>query len=137
MFARVKNVIELPHVDVKCHFAEHLDKAAVTIVGEARVAADLGQAFHSLIVQAKVENGVHHARHGELRTGAHAEKQRIGWIAQLLVDLRFQIRDRLRDLLFDLFGDRVLVLEIDIADFGRNSESRGDRDAGLAHLGQA
>ena len=38
MFAGIEDVIELRHVDMERDFAEHLNKAAVAIVGEARVA---------------------------------------------------------------------------------------------------
>ncbi len=39
LLARVEDVIELLHVDVERDFAEHLDEAAVGIVGEARIGA--------------------------------------------------------------------------------------------------
>ena len=43
--------------------AVHLNETPVTIPGEARVAAGLCQGLDGFVVQAKVENGVHHARH--------------------------------------------------------------------------
>ena len=137
VLALVKDVVEFPHVDVERHFSEHLDKAAIAIVCEARVSADLGQALDGLIVQAEVEDGVHHAGHGELRAGTNAEQQRIGAVAQPFAHLRFQVGQRLRDLLFDVFRDGVLIVEIDIADFGGDGEARRDRYAGLAHFSEA
>src|SRR5579863_1770359 len=41
------------------------------------------------------------------------------------------------DLLADLFGNGILVLEIDVADFGGDGEARRYGHARAAHLGQA
>src|ERR1700733_13420985 len=43
----------------------------------------------------------------------------------------------MRDLFADLFGDAVLVLEVDVADFGGDGETGRDGNTGAAHLGQA
>ena len=72
------------------HFAEHLNEAAVAIVSKARIAGLLRQTFGGLIVQAQVQDGVHHAGHGELRAGAHAEQQRIVDAAELLAHQRLR-----------------------------------------------
>ncbi len=37
-FARVEDVVELRHVDLQRHFAEHLEEAAIAIVSESRIA---------------------------------------------------------------------------------------------------
>ena len=52
--------------NVQNHVAIHLNQATIGVIGEARITAQLGQCFHGLVVQAQVENGVHHAGHGEL-----------------------------------------------------------------------
>ena len=70
--------------NVEHHAAEHLDEAAVGVVGEAGIVAALGQTFDRLVVEAEVEDGVHHAGHGELRAGADADQQRIVGAAELL-----------------------------------------------------
>ena len=38
VLALVEDVVELLHVDIQRHFTEHLNEAAVGIVGEARIA---------------------------------------------------------------------------------------------------
>ncbi len=45
--------------------AEHFDQAAVRVPGKAGIVRQPGEAFHHFIVQADVQDGVHHARHGE------------------------------------------------------------------------
>ena len=58
-------------------------------------------------------------------------------VAELLAHLLFEIGERLRDFFADVFGDAVLVLKIDVADFGGNGEAGGNGHARAAHLGQA
>ncbi len=94
-FARIEDVVELLHLDVERDFAEHLDEAAIAVVGEALVAAFGGEAGGGDVVQAEIEDGVHHARHGEFRAGANAEQQGIGGIAQLFAHLLFELCDGL------------------------------------------
>ena len=110
-FARIEDVVELLHVDIERDFAEHLDEAAIAIVGETLVAALRGEAGGGLVVQAQVQDGVHHAGHGELRAGANAEQQRIDGIAQLLAHLLFELREGVVDFLLDLRGDWLLFLK--------------------------
>ena len=49
----------------------------------------------------------------------------------------FEVRERMRDLFADLFRDAVLVLKIDVADFGGDGEAGRNGNARAAHLGQA
>jgi hypothetical protein len=43
----------------------HLDEAAIAVPGEAGVAAHCGEALDRAVVEAEVEDGVHHAGHGD------------------------------------------------------------------------
>ena len=138
LLALVEDVIELVHVDVERHFAEHLDEAAIAVVGEARIAALLGQALDGLVVQAEVEDGVHHAGHGELGAGAHADaaadrRRRPASCPSSASSLASAcaISSSIS------FGTLILVLEIDVADFGGDGEAGRHGHARAAHLGQA
>ena len=53
------------------HVAVHLDEAAVAVVGEAAIAGLHAQRFDRLVVEAEVEDGVHHARHRVAGARAH------------------------------------------------------------------
>ena len=66
----VEDVLELLLGNVENHVAEHLDEAAIGVISKAGIIAALGQRFHGLIVEAQVQNRVHHAGHGELCAGA-------------------------------------------------------------------
>jgi hypothetical protein len=70
--------------NIEHHVAEHLDQAAIGVIGKAGIIAALGQRFDGLVVEAEVQNGVHHAGHGELCAGANRNQQRIVARAQLL-----------------------------------------------------
>ena len=83
-FLRVEHFFERCLLDLQHDVAEHLDQAAIGIVGEARIVAALGQRLNALVVQAEIQNRVHHARHGKLRARAHAHQQRILASAKLL-----------------------------------------------------
>ncbi len=137
LLALVEDVVELVHVHVERDLAEHLDEAAVTVVGEARIGAFGGEALDALIVHAEIEDGVHHAGHGELRAGTDAQKQRIAGVAEFLAHLLFELGEGCGDLLLDFGGDGVFVLEINIADFGGDGEAGRHGHARAAHLGEA
>ena len=92
----VEDVLELLLGNIQNHVAEHLDQAAVGVIGKARIVAALGQRFHGLVVQAEVQNRVHHAGHGELCARADRDQQRIFARAQLLALQLFQPLPALR-----------------------------------------
>ena len=71
----------------------HLDKPPIAIVGEARIVRLCGQAFDRFVVQAEVQNRIHHARHRELRAGTDAEQQRVGGVAELLAGFFLEVRE--------------------------------------------
>ena len=60
----VEDVIHLLAGDVEHDAAEHAHKASVGIPGETLVVRLARQAVDGLVVQAEVEDRVHHARHG-------------------------------------------------------------------------
>jgi len=132
----IENPLEFLLLDVHDHVAEHLDEAAIAVIGEPGVLALGDQALDAFVVEAEVQDGVHHSRHGELGPGAHAHQQGILRIAQLLVHLLFKLLQRRGHFFVHFLGHLALVLEIDVADLGGNRESRGNRHARTAHLGQ-
>ena len=84
VFDAVEDVLELLLGNVEDDVAEHLDQAAIGVIGKAGIVAALGQGFDGLVVEAEVEDGVHHAGHGELGAGADGDEQRIFACAELL-----------------------------------------------------
>ena len=58
-------VLELVALDVEHDLAEHLDEPAVAVPCEPLVAGLRDEPFDRDVVQAEVQDGVHHARHRE------------------------------------------------------------------------
>src|SRR5260370_17313763 len=83
-------MLEQIAIDAHHGFAEHLDEAAARVEGEALVAGEFCEPLGGLLVEAEVQDRVHHARHRELGPGADADQQRVVWIAEFLACLSLQ-----------------------------------------------
>ena len=83
--------LEIIFADIEYDAAKHLNEAAVAVAGEARVARLAGENFDRFVVQAEIQNGVHHAGHREFRAGANAQQQRVLPIAELLTAGLFKL----------------------------------------------
>ena len=64
-------VLELLPFDIQDDVGVHLNEAPIGIQGESFVIRRFGQSLHSLVVEAEIEDRVHHAGHGSARAGAH------------------------------------------------------------------
>src|SRR6202034_3530646 len=121
LLGAVDGVLEGLTLDVQYGLAEHLDQPAVGVPGEPLVAGLLGQALHRLVGQADVQHRLHHAGHGELRPGPHADQQRVRRVAQLAANRRLKLGQVLGDLSGQA-GRDVTVLEVGPAGLGGNDE---------------
>ena len=128
-------MLELLLGNVENHVAEHLDEAAIGVIGKARIVAALGQRFDGLVVEAEVQNRVHHAGHGELCAGADGNQQRIFAGAELLALQLFEPLESGVHLDVDLRAH--LAAHVFAAGFGLNGESGRHGQSGVGHLGQA
>ena len=132
----VKNLVELLHRDFHYNIAEHLQKSSVAVIGKSFIICLLRQRDDSLVIQTEVQNRIHHARHGDRRSGTNGNQQGILRISKLLSHDRFQ----LILMRFDLFNDAVVdfstVCIILFAGVCRNGESKRHRHAGFCHLSQ-
>ena len=131
----VEGVGEEVAVDVEDGLAEHLDEAAVGVPREALVTANGGEAEDGLIVQADVQDGFHHAGHGELGAASHGDEERVGGIAQAAAHLVFDAAQGAGDLGGKRLGNRG-VLEVCAARLGGDREAGGNGQAELRHFGK-
>ena len=129
-------LVLVPLLHAHHHVAVHLDEAAVGVVGEPRVAGGLGQPLHGVVVEAEVEDRVHHARHAVAGPGPHAHEQGVLRVAELLPGLLLHELHGGGDLLLEALGKLLVVLVVVDADLGRDREARGHREADLRHLGE-
>ena len=84
LLGRVEQRVELLAGHAEHDAPVHGDEAAVGVVGEPLVVGLAGQALHRLVVEAQVEDGVHHPGHGELGPGPHRDEQRVVGVADPL-----------------------------------------------------
>ena len=100
------------------HVRVHLNEAAVAVPGPAGVARLLGNDLHHLFIEAKVQNGVHHAGHGGPGAGTDGDEQRIFQVAELLAGDFLQLIDILHDLSLNFVVNFLAVLVVLGAGFG-------------------
>src|SRR5665648_655045 len=117
------------------HVTVHRDEPAVAVVGEARVAGRRDDALHGGVVEAQVEDGVHHAGHGGAGAGAHRDQQRIGGVAELLAGVGLERGERGGHLLVDALGVIAVGREV-VADLGGDREAGRHRQPDAGHLGE-
>ena len=132
----VHDGLELQAVIAHGDVGEHHDEAAVAVVSPADVAALGGQGGGHVVVDAEVQDGVHHAGHGGAGAGADGDQQRVFLVAELLADESFHLGEVLEDLSLDLGGDLLAVLIVAGAGLGAYGEALGDRHADVGHLSQ-
>ena len=128
----LKQALGHAHDDVR----KHLHEAAVAVVGKAGVTGLFSQALNGRIVQAQIENGVHHAGHGLARAGAHRHQQRVVHIAELLAGQLFKALDVRKNVRLDLRIDLAAVRVILRAGLGRDRKALRHRHTGRSHLRQ-
>ena len=114
----------------------HLDKTAIAVVSEAGVLRLGGKCLDDLVVQAEVQNGVHHAGHRGARARTHGDEQGVVQVTELLAGDFFELRDILVDLRFDVCADALAVVVVLRAGFRADGEALGNGHAKLGHLGE-
>src|SRR5581483_3906991 len=112
----------------------HLHETPVRVVCKSFILGRSGETCDALIVQAKIENRLHHAGHGPRGARTYAHQQRILRIAQFLPSDLLQTGDVDCDLLLQVRGVLLSVFVKVIARFRRNCESGGNRQPNLGHF---
>src|SRR5690606_14007550 len=101
----VELTLEEVLVDPEDDVAEHLEEAAIGIEREAAILRAGGQSLDGAIVEAEIEDRVHHPGHRELRAGTHRDEKWVIRVAQPATDRGLQLRERLALLLEDFLGN--------------------------------
>jgi hypothetical protein len=131
-----ERLLEMVMIDAEHDVAIHLDEAAIAVIGEAGVAGAPGQAFDRDVVEAEIEHGIHHARHRHAGARARGDQQRIGGIAELRADGRFDVLQPLLDLRLQL-GRVALSAGVEMrADLCGDGEVAPGPAPEIAHLRQ-
>ena len=133
---RVERVVEFLAGHIHHDAPEHLDEPPVGVPAETLVAGQRDEALQRVLVQAEIEDRVHHPRHRELRAGADAHEERVRCVAEALAGLPFDLLDGLEDVIPEPVGELLAVREEVVARFGRDREAGWDGQPGVGHLGQ-
>jgi hypothetical protein len=133
----VENLLEMMMFEPEHHVGVHRYKAAIGIVGKTPIAGFARQRLHRLIVEAEIEHGVHHARHGRARARAHRDQKRIVGVAEAPAGDAAYFRERHLDLARQAVRIGLGVLVVIGADRGGDGEAGRHRQAEIGHLGQA
>ena len=123
-------------LDAEHDVAVHLDEAAVAVVGEARIAARPREAFRRPVVEAEVEDRVHHAGHRGAGAGADGDEQRVIRVPKTRAGDPLDMGEARLDLGFEACGNSAARGVVGVAEFRRDGEAGRDGQADGRHLGE-
>ncbi len=132
----VDDLLELGLGQLHDDVGEHLDEAAVGVIGEARVVGELREALDDGVVEAEVEDGVHHAGHRGAGARTDGDEQRVLGVRELFAADLLHLGEALVNLLLDIVIDLTAVGVVLGAGLGRDGEALRNRHAGLGHFGE-
>ena len=127
-------MLEIVGGDAEHDLAKHLHEASVRVPGEARVATLERQTTHGRIVEAEVEDRVHHPRHREDGTRANADQERLLWIAETTASTLLERVEPLEDACPESIRPDPFGLHGIDAGLRRDGKTIGHRNADALHL---
>jgi len=137
LLARLQRLVKALRLHVEDDPPEHLDEAPIGVPAEALVARQRDEALERPLVEAQVEDGVHHARHRELRARADGNEEWVLRVAEALAGAGLDSLHGLEDVIPEASGKLLAGREVVIAGFRRDRESGRRRQPGIRHLGEA
>ena len=115
----------------------HLHETTIGVIYEVGVAGFGSETFCNFVVEAEVEDGVHHTGHRCARTGTHGEQQRVGRIAKFAVHADFRRGDGCGYSVSEFSNDGILTYAIIIvARCGGDGKPGRNGHANFIHFGE-
>ncbi len=130
----VEDVLEHVVLHAQNHARIHLDEAPVAVVGEPLVARLLGEAFDRDVVEAEIEDRIHHAGHRRARARTHRHEQRHLLVAEPGADRLADDTERRLDILRQPRREALAEIVVGRADLGGDREARRHRQPEACHL---
>ena len=129
------------HLERGLRYAEddggiHLHESPITVPREGGIVAPLGQPLHRVIVEAEVQDGLHHAWHRDCGTAAHRHEQRVLFAAKFLAGGGLEPLQCSLHLGTET-GRKGPRLEIGLAHGRGNREPGRDGYSEIGHFGEA
>ena len=131
-----QGVLEQVGVNTHDDVGEHLDKATIAVPGKARILRLGDKALDRIVVEAQVEDCVHHTGHGERSARADRHEQRVGGVAELFAAAGLKVCLGGYDLIECAFGPDVAGTGVLDTGLAGNGKATGNRQADTAHLGK-
>ena len=131
-----QGVLEQVGVNAHNDVGEHLNKAAVAIPSKTRVLRLRDEALDGIVIEAQVEDRVHHTGHGERSARTNRHEQRVVGVTELLAAAGLEVRLGSNDLIECALGPDVAGTGVLDASLAGNGKATGNRQADAAHLGK-
>ena len=131
----LKGLFEVVVIHIHHHITKHIDETAVGVKGES-FACRFGHGRNGVVVESKIENRVHHARHGDGRARANRKQQWVAAITKLLARFFFQGLDGFGHLIHQSRRHLGPVLVVRGTGIGGDGHAWRDRKANRSHVGQ-
>ncbi len=135
-FCLVELFLERILAEIEDDVAIHLHEAAIGVVREAWVLGPGDQPLDRLVVEAEVENRLHHARHRDGGARTHRDQQRILGVAEPLLSDALQMLQVPIDLGAER-GRKCPFGDVGDAEFGGDRKAGRDGQAEVGHFGEA
>ena len=132
-----EGALEAMAVDALHHLAEHLDQPPIRVEREPGVLRARPEPLGRLVVEAEIEDRVHHPRHRDGRARPDGDEQRVVVRAESLAGALLEPADVLVHLLRQPFRQLTAELHRGAAGIRRDREPRRHRHAHLGHLREA
>ena len=129
-------VVFVDRLNAHDDIAIHLDEATIAIVSECWVARFFSECLNCLVVETKVQNGIHHARHGLASAGANGEKERVLFRAELFANFLFDHSNRSFHFSCECLRIFATVVVKVRADLGGDCEAWRHRQTNAGHLSE-
>ena len=137
-FSVGERLLEAVAVDAVDDLAVHLDQPPVRVVARsARLPVARASPSAAVVVEAEVEDRVHHPGHRDRRARAHRDEQRVARVAEALAGPLLEARDVLARSRRRARRAARSRCQVGAAGVGRDREAGRDGDAELRHLGEA
>ena len=124
-----QGVLEQVGINTHNDVGEHLDKAAVAIPGKTRILRLGDEPLNGVVVEAQVEDRVHHTGHGKWSARANRHEQRIIVVTELLATAGLEVGLGGNDLIECAFGPDVAGTGVLDASLAGNGKATGNRQA--------
>ncbi len=135
-FVVFDQLFEVMMLDAEHDLPVHLDKAAIAVISKALVAALPREPLDRTVVEAEIENGVHHAGHRHARTRANRDQERIVGVAKARTQCLLDRCQPSGDLILEIGRIGFIVLVKARADLGGDRKAGRHRQSEIAHLGK-